>query len=264
MHRIQLIHWNRVEAEERARRLQAGGYEVAFDVPNVLDLLRALRREPPAAVVIDLGRLPSQGRDVAVGLRAHAATRGVPIVFVGGDPAKVELIRSQLPDAAYTTWEQVESDLAQAIAAPPQNPLAMKSQMDGYAGKPLVVKLGIKPGMRVALAGAPEGFPAALGELPPGVELFLAAGPQACSGSALIVWFVRTSRQLAEGMEGMAALVDKNSLWIAWPKKGSPLTSDVGEQPVREAGLAAGLVDFKICAIDATWSGLCFRRRKKI
>ncbi len=260
MSRIQLIHWNRIEAEERARRLQAAGYEVGFDVPNVLDLLNDLRRNPPAAVVIDLGRLPSQGRDVAVGLRAHATTRRLPIVFVGGDPAKVALVHARLPDAVYTTWEQVEADLAQAIAAPPQNPLAMKSQMDGYSGKPLAVKLGIKPGMRVALVGAPEGLPAALGELPPGVELI----PEAGGDSALIVWFVRTSRQLEEGIEGMAALVDKNSLWIAWPKKGSPLAADVGELAARRAGLAAGLVDFKICAIDATWSGLCFRRRKKV
>ncbi len=259
MTRIQLIHWNRSEAEERARWLQAAGYEVAFDLSDVLELQRTMRRDPPAAVVIDLGRLPSQGRDLAVGLRVHAATRHLPIVFVGGDPAKVAQLRNRLPDAVYTTWEQVEVDLAQAIAAPPQNPLAMKSQMDGYSGKPLAVKLGIKPGMRVALVEAPEGFAAVLGELPPRVELSHAAGPD----SALIVWFVRTGRQLEEGIDGMATLVEKNSLWIAWPKKGSPLAADVGEQPVREAGLAAGLVDFKICAIDATWSGLCFRRRKK-
>ncbi len=263
MNRIQLIHWNRIEAEERARRLEAAGYEVEFEVPNVLDLLRALRRDPPAAVVIDLARLPSQGRDLAVGLRAHAATRGVPIVFVGGEAAKVEQLRARLPDAVYTTWEQIEGDLAQAIAAPPANPLAMKSQMDGYSGKPLAVKLGIKPGMKVALVGAPEGLPATLGELPPGVELCPEAGPQACSGSALIVWFVRSQHDLAAGIEEMAAVVDKNSLWVAWPKKGSPLASDVGETAVRAAGLAAGLVDFKICAIDETWSGLCFRRRKK-
>ncbi len=243
--------------------MKAAGYEVAFDVPNVLDLLHDLRRDPPAAVVIDLARLPSQGRDVAVGLRAHAATRGVPIVFVGGDPAKVEQLRARLPDAVYTTWEQVKGDLAQAIAAPPANPVAMKSQMDGYSGKPLAVKLGIKPGMRVALVGAPAGLPAALGELPPGIDLRSEAGPQACAGSALIVWFVRSQYELAEGMAGMAAVVDKNLLWAAWPKKGSPLASDVGEPAVRAAGLAAGLVDFKICAIDDTWSGLCFRRRKK-
>ncbi len=259
MFRIQLIHWNHDEAEERARRLQAAGYTVEFDVSDVIELQRAMRRDPPAAVVIDLGRLPSQGRDLAVGMRAHASTRRVPIVFVGGDPAKVALIRQRLPDAVYTTWEQVAVDLAQAIAAPPQNPVAMRSQMDGYAGKPLAVKLGVKPGMKIALVGEPEGFRTALGELPRGVEL--CAEP--CWDSALVVWFVRSRHVLEEGMERIAARIAGNSLWIAWPKKGSLLAADVGEPSVRAAGLAAGLVDFKICSIDATWSGLCFRRRKQ-
>jgi CheY-like chemotaxis protein len=259
MLRIQLIHWNHSEAEQRARRLEAAGYEVAFDVSNFIELQRALRREPPAAVVIDLGRLPSQGRDFAVGLRAHASTRGVPIVFVGGDPAKVAPIRQRLPDAVYTTWEQVEADLARAIANPPQNPVAMRSQMDGYAGKPLAAKLGIKAGMKVALMGEPEGFRTALGELPEGVEL--CAEP--CWDSSVVVWFVRSRRVLEEGIDHIAAHMAKNSLWVAWPKKRSLLATDVSEPLVRSVGLAAGLVDFKICAIDSTWSGLCFRRRKK-
>ncbi len=259
MTRIQLIHWNRAEADERARRLEAMGYVVDLDVQNVLELLRALRRDPPAAVVIDLSRLPSQGRDVAVGMRAHAATRRVPIVFVAGEPAKVTAIRDRLPDAVYTTWEEIEHALAGVIAAPPQHPVAMRSQMDGYSGKPLATKLGIKPGMVVALIDEPPELRAELGELPPGVELRREAGLE----STLIVWFVRSRRLLEEGMQDMAIRVDKNSLWIAWPKKGSPLASDVGEPQVRAAGLAAGLVDFKICSIDATWSGLCFRRRKK-
>ncbi len=260
MQRIQLIHWNHSEAEERVHRLEGAGYEVAFDVSNVLDLQRAMRRDPPAAVVIDLGRLPSQGRDVAVGLRANTSTRRIPILFVGGDPAKVALIRARLPDAVYTTWEQVEADLVRAIAAPPQNPVAMRSQMDGYSGKPLAVKLGIKPRMKVALVGEPEGFRASLGELPQGVE-FCA---EVCWDASLVVWFVRSRHVLEEGIERIAALIAKNSLWVAWPKKGSLLASDIGEPSVRAAGLAVGLVDFKICSINATWSGLCFRRRKKI
>jgi len=51
-------------------------------------------------------------------------------------------------------------------------------------------------------------------------------------------------------------------MWIVWPKQGSPLASGVTQQAVRDAGLAAGLVDYKICAIDPTWSGLKFTRRK--
>ena len=59
------------------------------------------------------------------------------------------------------------------------------------------------------------------------------------------------------------ALVERGRLWIAWPKKASGVETDLTQGYVRKTGLDSGLVDFKICAIDATWSGLCFTRRKK-
>ena len=135
----------------------------------------------------------------------------------------------------------------------------MKSALDGYSGRPLVKKLGIKAGMTVGLVNEPEEFRQALGELPPGVSFQKGASSQ----YPLQVWFVRSRRELLEGVSGMAAQVERGSLWIAWPKKGSRLASDLGEQVVRESGLAVGLVDYKICAMDATWSGLLFARRKK-
>jgi hypothetical protein len=52
------------------------------------------------------------------------------------------------------------------------------------------------------------------------------------------------------------------TLWLIWPKKTSALAGDLGEKQVREMGLAAGLVDFKICAVDEVWSGLAFALRK--
>lgn len=257
--RIHLIHWNEKEAEEWARRLERAGYAVEYGLPPVPALMRELRANPPAAVVIDLGRLPSQGRDVAVGLRAFASTRRVPLVFVGGDPHKVADIRRRLPDAVFTTWEQVEDALAGALLHPPENPVAMKSQMDGYSGRSLVKKLGIKAGMRVGLVNAPDGFQETLGELPTDVALETRTGPDL----PLQMWFVRSLDELEAGIEGIAAQVERGSLWIAWPKKGSSLASDVGEPAVRACGLDAGLVDYKICSIDATWSGLLFTRRKK-
>jgi hypothetical protein len=56
---------------------------------------------------------------------------------------------------------------------------------------------------------------------------------------------------------------DPGALWVVWPKKASGVATDLGQQEVRAFGLAAGLVDYKIAAIDATWSGLCFARRKR-
>jgi hypothetical protein len=51
-------------------------------------------------------------------------------------------------------------------------------------------------------------------------------------------------------------------LWIAWPKRTSKLKSDVSENDVRDTGLANGIVDYKVCAINETWSGLKFAKKK--
>jgi hypothetical protein len=260
MYHIQLIHWNVAEAAERAERLRALGYDVACDLLAGQTFIRALAHDPPAAVVIDLSRLPSQGRDMAVNLRIQGSTRRVPLLFVGGDPTKVARIGELLPDAAYTSWDGIGAALAKAIAAPPADPVVPGSAFAAYAGKPLAEKLGIKTGSTVALAGAPPNFRETLGQLPARVDL---ASLDSLPGLAdLTIWFVRSSGELERGMAGMAAWVGQGALWIAWPKKGSALATDLSQQQVRAAGLAAGLVDFKICAIDGTWSALLFRQRK--
>jgi hypothetical protein len=125
----------------------------------------------------------------------------------------------------------------------------------GYSGTPLVRKLGIKPGARLALIGAPEGFNAVLGELPDGVTVRRRArGP--CD---VVVAFCVRRDQLRRRLPALRAALDPSGgLWIAWPKRASGVATDLGDGPVRELGLAAGLVDNKVCAIDETWSGLRF------
>jgi hypothetical protein len=269
---IRLIHWNAAEAAERAEQIRLLGYQVSPDLPAGPDFLRQLRLEPPLAVVIDLGRLPSQGRDMGVAIRHAAATRRVPLVFVGGAPDKIGQARSVLPDATFTTWERIGEDLAAAIRNPPAQPIVPESTMAGYSGRPLVKKLGIKPGMRIALYDPPEGFAGLPGELPPGAA-FQARGTGPAAGAdpnaeagqgpcGLVIWFVRSRAGLARDLASISDAAGDAPLWIAWPKKSSLLRSDVGEADVRGAGLASGLVDYKICAIDATWSGLLFRRRR--
>jgi len=127
----------------------------------------------------------------------------------------------------------------------------------GYSGTPLVKKLGIKPGMHVALAGAPRGFRAELVGLPAGVRLT----PRMDDRPELIVWFVQ-NRRATEGMMPSVAARMGDGLWVAWPKKASGVKTDVNEDIIRNAGLANGLVDYKVCAINATWSGLKFARRR--
>jgi hypothetical protein len=125
----------------------------------------------------------------------------------------------------------------------------------GYSGTPLARKLGLKPDARVGLVSAPEGFEEQLGELPPGVAVRRRLrGPQ-----EVIVAFCTRRSELERGLPGWrASLSPAGGLWLAWPKRTSGVPTDLGEGSVREVGLGAGLVDNKVCAIDATWSALRF------
>ncbi|MHC4181582.1 MAG: ANTAR domain-containing protein, partial [Planctomycetota bacterium] len=237
--------------------LRAAGYEVVCE-PLDAAALRGLKEDPPAAVVIDLGRLPAQGRDVGLVLRKSKATRHVPLVFVEGDPEKVARTKQLLPDAVYTTWGRIRSALRRAIARPPHDPLTPESVMAGYSGTPLPKKLGIKAGSVVALAGAPKDFAKTLGRLPQGVTL----RRQARGRCDLVIYFPKSSVELKRRIERLGELAGKGGLWVVWPKKASGIASDLTQPAVRQIGLAAGLVDYKVCAVDATWTGLRFARRK--
>jgi hypothetical protein len=130
----------------------------------------------------------------------------------------------------------------------------------GYSGKPLPRKLGVKAGHRIALRHAPPGFASGLGPLPEGVELVDLAG----SPLDLVLLFCSRAAVLAADFARAAAsLSDAGMLWVAWPKRASGVATDLTGDRVREHGLAAGLVDVKVCAIDETWSGLKFVRRLK-
>lgn len=258
MYRVRLIHSNAAEAEERSGQLRSAGFAVIHD-PLTPAGLRALREEPPDAIVLDLSRAPSQGRDLALGLRKQKATRDVLLVFVGGDPEKVARIRELLPDATYTTWNAIEGALSQAIAHPPEQPVVPASVFEAYRGTPLPKKLGIKAGSTVNLVGAPDGFEEGLGGLPTGVDLMR----DTREVSDVTLWFVRSREELEDQIEAMGAYAEGGGLWIVWPKKASGMASDLSQAVVRKTGLAAGLVDFKICSVDATWSGLRFTQREK-
>ena len=263
MSRIVLIHWKPEEAKPQAAGLRRAGHEVRVMAPNGAPDLRALRADPPDALVIDLGRLPSQGRAVAIALRQQTATRAVPLVFVGGQPEQTARVKRLLPDGFYSTRPGLPATLSRALRAVSSgrvNPRpVVPDTMAGYSCTPLPKKLGIKPGSTVALIGAPQGFDETLGALPEGVTL----RPGARGQANVVLLFVRSRAELARRFEAAVRTIgDPGALWIAWPKKASRIESDLGEQPVRDHGLAASLVDYRIAAIDATWSGLCFARRK--
>ena len=126
----------------------------------------------------------------------------------------------------------------------------------GYSGTPLPKKLGIKEGHRVGLQAPPKGLEETLGPLPPGAHLVPASRG---SDHEVLLFFVRDAKSLETGLSKMIAkMAPTSALWICWPKKTSPLASDVTGDVVRERGLAAGIVDIKVCAVDEDWSGLKF------
>ena len=120
--------------------------------------------------------------------------------------------------------------------------------MAGYSGTPLPQKLGIKDGARVRLAGAPDGFARSIGVV-----------PRPRGEADVIVLFTKRAADLERGFSRLRkSLHPSGGLWVAWPKKASGVATDLDEGIVRRIGLATGLVDNKVCAIDETWSGLRF------
>jgi CheY-like chemotaxis protein len=259
MPRVVLVHVKPVEAEEGIGRLEQAGYDVELYANPGGAGLRSLREAPPDAFVIVLERVPSHGLAVAVWLRQQKRTRHVPIVFVGGEAEKVSRVRNLLPDAVFSEWTRITGAVKGAIAAPPADPV-VPGTMDAYSATSLPKKLGIRPGSVVALLAAPGGFEQSLGELPDGVRL----KRRAVGRADLVLLFARSRSDLDRRFESAARIVsDRGSIWIVWPKKGSGSRSDLSQQMVRRFGLARDFVDYKICAVDQTWSGLRFARRRR-
>jgi hypothetical protein len=136
----------------------------------------------------------------------------------------------------------------------------LKKSTPGYSGTPLPKKLGIKAGSRVCLVDAPREVKA---ELKPE----LAACEIANDGKSPIDFamvFTKSSASLAKEFKRVSALLaPAGMLWVSWPKKSSGVATDLDENMVRDIGLAAGLVDVKVCAVTEVWSGLKFVRRLK-
>ena len=157
------------------------------------------------------------------------------------------------------------------------------AQPAGYSGTPLRRKLGIKPGARVGLAGAPEGFGALLEPLPDGARVEAGAPAAGAAGAVLpgpvlpgpvlpgtgpfdvIVFFTVEQAELAGRLSELRArMAPAAGLWIAWPKRASRVPTDMTEDVIREIALPTGLVDNKVCAIDQVWSGLRLVIRREL
>jgi hypothetical protein len=133
--------------------------------------------------------------------------------------------------------------------------------VSGYSGTPLVKKLGVKPGHRVAWLNAPDGFDALVGELPDGVSV----GRRLAKDLDVLVQFTTARAQLAERLPKLKdAVFPAGAAWVAWPKRSAKVATDVTEDVVRDLALPLGLVDVKVIAVDETWSGLKLVVRKEL
>jgi hypothetical protein len=132
--------------------------------------------------------------------------------------------------------------------------------MPGYSGTPLPKKLGIKDGFRALLVRAPEDVRTELREALNACEVVRQAG----DGLDFAMVFTSSRVELTKEFEPIAKeLAPAGMLWVSWPKKSSGVKTDLHENLIREIGLAAGLVDVKVCAVTDVWSGLKFVRRAK-
>jgi hypothetical protein len=131
----------------------------------------------------------------------------------------------------------------------------------GYSGTPLARKLGLKEGMAVHVAQAPEGYRDWLAPLPTGLRWLPALSAEA----ALVHLFMRERRALAEALPRCREHLGAEAVvWVSWPKKSAKVPTDITEDTVREVALPLGYVDVKVCAVSEVWSGLKLVVRKTL
>jgi hypothetical protein len=255
MARIRLMHWKPAEAAPRVELLRTAGYEVQYEDKASPGVIRA---GAPEAVVIDLSRMPSHGREVAVWMRGTKAMRHIPIVFAGGEPDKVAAIRELIPDATYTEWNGIKGALKKALANPPATSVVPPQMMERYGNRSVSQKLGIKPGEVVTAIDPPRNFPDLLGNMPEGVEFRedeRRPGP-------VTLWFIDDPATYQAFIAKRRSIASRSKLWVVWPKGEAGKRAGITQYLVRETALAAGLVDYKICAIDEKWSAMLFAAGK--
>jgi len=255
---VWLVHADEAAGAACTKELAGLGYRAEWRRWSSPEIARA-KVTPPAAVLIDLSRTPSLGRDVGIAMRSHRALLAVPFVLVDGAPEVVANLKKFLPDAVHSERRQIKSSLARVLKKRPQG-ARLLSVFAAYESAPLAKKLGIKTGSIVAVRDAPRGLQAKLGTLPAGAKL-IAHGK---APRDLTMWFVHSHAVLVGEMSSMKQHASSGGLWILWNKNGSS-EGDLrpAQLTVRKAGLAAGLVDFKITRVDDDWAGLRFTVRKQ-
>jgi len=262
MARLRLIHWKAASAAQYLDLLRTAGYTVEYSESFTPQSLRSWREHPPGAFIIDLTRLPSHGREIAIALRQSKATRNVPIVFCTGSENniaedKIEKSRAHLPDAFFCPLSKLRGTLRRALTARPAEAIVPVPMMDRYAARTTAQKLGIKEGATVLLVDPPRDCLSVLGDLPSEVQL----SEDMRRRAAVTLCFAKDPDALLAHLSTLRAIAPETKLWICW-RKGKTAPGCVGENFVRESALSLGLVDYKICSLNPVWSGLLFAAKR--
>jgi hypothetical protein len=257
---VRLICWKEDLARERAAFLEAARFQVDASPLNTSRLIGRIMENPPAAIVIDLDRMPSHGLAVGVILRRSVSARRIPLVFAGGVPEKASRVRQELPDAVFTSWSAIAPAVRRAVKSAPAEPIKPRPLIERYESSGLVRKLGLKSGIVCALVAAPEGFEERIDDLPEDFEF----QSKIAANTRLVIWFVRSRAEMEFAVDRASLRLPQGaSLWIVYPKRSGRLSADFTLNDVRAAALSVGMVDYKVCAVDDDWAGLKFARRKK-
>ncbi|MCA9285334.1 MAG: DUF3052 family protein [Phycisphaerales bacterium] len=255
MARVLYIHWHESEAVARARPLVRAGHDV-----RICGSVRegsGLAKEPTDVLVVSLDRLPAHGREVAAWWWQAKKRQHIPIVFEGGKEEKVLAIRDLMPTAVFCGTGEIAGAVQQVLRHPPPPP-AGKPPTGNPVSQPLVVKLGIKPGMRVCLLGAPRGYVKAL-DLPKGTN----TSSRLVKDPDLVQVFATDLTALRRRFLTIRkAIGNHGAVWVSWPKQTSGVDTDINANLVRELAFGHGLVDNKICAVDETWSAMRLAPRR--
>ncbi len=246
-----MVHREPAEAAELAARLRDRGMD-ARPYPALGSRgFRGIRSDPPDAILIDLNRAPSYGRAMGALLRESASLRHIPLVFLAGEPQKTAAAKRMLPDAVYASWSGISAAIERAVERPAQQPVAPRQPTRSVAQK-----LGIAPDTTLALCNAPDGFAPA--GLPEGVRVRRQLEP-----AAVVLVFARSAAALARQLPAVAGLMEKGRrVWLLWPKRASGVESGLTMPRVRELAVANGLIDYKVCAVDETWSAMAVGPRR--
>ncbi len=252
---VSLIHWKAEEAQPLIDLMESAGYAVHYAGHQKLMRMSELRELDPVAAVIDLTRMPSYGRYWAAEVRSSKSLKNLPIVFVDGDAERVDRCRAALPDATFTSRDELAEILERV--RPVADPVVPDRMM--ASTRPTAEKLGIKADSRVAVFDAPRGYAKVIGVLPSGASF----EEEPAEVLPVTLWFVREADAYLAGLRAMKKIAAKTRLWVLYPKqKRGRASSGITQFVAREAALNVGLVDYKVCSVDETWTGMALAIKK--